>query len=283
MKKYILTLSCRDRLGIVADVSGFLKQYKGFILESQQFGDTSTGNFFMRTVFVPKDGSPSLSALKTKFEPIAAHFNMQWELHLEEEKKRVMILVSKLGHCLNALLNKTALNNLQIEIPCIASNHSDLETMAEWYHTPYYHLPLTPETKREQESQILQLIEEHRIDLVVLARYMQILSPDFVQRMRGKIINIHHSFLPSFKGAKPYHQAHSLGVKLIGATAHYVSEILDEGPIIEQEVTRVDHTCPPEELVAIGQDIETTVLTRAVKWHAQHRVFLNGSKTVVFR
>lgn len=281
--KYILTLSCPDKLGIVADVAGFLKQQEGFILEFHQYGDVSTDNFFMRTEFVPQKNTPPLELLKQRFEPIADEFKMTWELHLQVVRPKVMILVSKIGHCLNVLLNKKAMGNLQVDIPCIISNHPDMEKTAQLYDTPFYHLPVTPETKLEQEARILELIEEHQIDLVVLARYMQILSPAFVKQMQGKIINIHHSFLPSFKGAKPYHQAHSLGVKLIGATAHYVSEELDEGPIIEQEVTRVDHTLPPEELVSIGQDIESIVLTRAVKWHTQHRVFLNGPKTVVFK
>jgi len=277
------SLSCPDKLGIVADVAGFLKQEGGFILESNQFGDVTTGNFFMRTEFIPQAGAPPFDSLKERFKPIADYFQMQWELHRLTEKPRVMIMVSCLGHCLNALLNKAQMNNLQMEIPCIVSNHPDLKTMANGYQTPFHHLPLSSETKEQQEEQVLALVEEHRIDLIVLARYMQILSPSFVEKMKGKIINIHHSFLPSFKGAKPYHQAHNLGVKLIGATAHYVSEILDEGPIIEQEVTRVDHTASPEELVTIGQDIETIVLARAVKWHIERRVFLNGAKTVVFR
>ena len=282
-EKYILTLSCTDRLGIVADVSGFLKREGGFILESHQFGDTSTNNFFMRTEFIPQKNTPPFTELKQRFDPIAQNFGMHWELHRENERPKVLVMVSKLGHCLNVLLNKKAMGSLPIEIPCIVSNHKDLEEKAKWYNTPFYYLPITDNTKQEQEHHILKLVEEHQIDLIVLARYMQILSPEFVHAMHGKIINIHHSFLPSFKGAKPYHQAHSLGVKLIGATAHYVSEILDEGPIIEQEVTRVDHTLPPEELVSIGQDIESIVLTRALKWHTQHRVFLNGPKTVVFR
>lgn len=281
-EKYILTLSCPDRLGIVADVSGFLKHEGGFILESHQYGDVTTDNFFMRTEFVPQEKTPPFDELKKRFLPIAKAFNMTWELHRLTEKPRVMIMVSKLGHCLNVLLNKKAMGSLQIEIPCIVSNHPDMQEMANWYNTPYFHLPITAETKQKQEDQVLALVNEHQIDLVVLARYMQILSPGFVERLQGKIINIHHSFLPSFKGAKPYHQAHSLGVKLIGATAHYVSKELDEGPIIEQEVTRVDHTYPPEKLVSIGQDIESIVLTRAVQWHTQHRVFLNGPKTVVF-
>ena len=281
--RYILTLSCLDRLGIVADVAGFLKRENGFILESHQFGDEKTGNFFMRTEFIPHENALSLTHLKERFEAIANRFDMCWELSRASEKPRALILVSKLGHCLNALLNKVQMDNLKMEVPCIASNHSELEKIANFYQTPYHYIPVSAETKAEQESKIFKLIDEHRIDLIVLARYMQILSPEFVEKMRGKIINIHHSFLPSFKGAKPYHQAHALGVKLIGATAHYVSEELDEGPIIEQEVTRVDHTYPPEELVAIGQDIETTVLTRAVKWHIERRVFLNGAKTVVFR
>ena len=283
MEKYILKISCPDRVGIVAAVSGFLAENEGFILESHQFGDTSTVTFFMRTEFTRGEKSPSIEQFKEKFRPISRKFTMQSEFLPANYKPKVLIMVSKLGHCLNTLLNKTAMGDLHIEIPAVVSNHPDLEKMANWYETPFYHLPITPKTKPQQEAQVLQLVEKFQIDLVVLARYMQILSGDFVKQLPGKIINIHHSFLPSFKGAKPYHQAYDKGVKLIGATAHYVSENLDEGAIIEQEVTRVDHTYLPEELVALGQDIENIALIKAVKWHSQQRVFLNEHKTVVFR
>lgn len=280
-EKHILTLSCPDRRGIVAAVSGFLADEKGFILESSQFGDISTSRFFMRCLFYFENGRHE--DFGQKFAKIAQKFQMDWELHPVSYKPKVLVMVSHLGHCLNALLNKTAMGELQMEIPAIVSNHGELETMAQWYDIPFHYLPIDAKNKGKQEKKVLELIESHSIDLVVLARYMQILSPDFVRKMRGKIINIHHSFLPSFKGAKPYHQAFDRGVKVIGATAHYVSEILDEGPIIEQEVVRVDHTHPVEELVSVGQDIESIALVRAVKWHIQRRIFLNGSKTVVFR
>jgi len=283
MGEYILTLSCPDRVGIVAAVSGFLAENDGFILESHQFGDNSTEIFFMRTQFVLGENSPSRESFENKFQDIANIFQMSWQMRLKEYKPKVLIMASKEGHCLNALLNKTAMGTLPIEIPAIVSNHEVLKKMADWYNTPFYHLPVTSDNKKEQEKQVVDLIDQFQIDFVVLARYMQILSPDFVDRMRGKIINIHHSFLPSFKGAKPYHQAYERGVKLIGATAHYVSEDLDEGPIIEQEVIRVDHTSTPRKLVATGQDIESIALLRAVQWHAEQRVFLDGQKTVIFR
>ncbi|NGX43059.1 MAG: Formyltetrahydrofolate deformylase [Chlamydiae bacterium] len=283
MEKYILTISCPDRVGIVAAVSGFLAAQDGFIFESHQFGDPSTEIFFMRIEFAPGERTPSMDTFKENFQPVVKQFEMNWELHRTNYRPKVLIMVSQQGHCLNTLLNKKAMGDLQMEIPAIVSNHADLEKMAKWYETPFYHFPVTPSAKPEQESKVLQLIDDLKIDLVVLARYMQILTGSFVNRMQGRIINIHHSFLPSFKGAKPYHQAYSRGVKLIGATSHYVSEHLDEGAIIEQEVTRVDHTYPPEELVAIGQDIESLALAKAVKWHIQQRVFLNGEKTVVFR
>ena len=283
MEEYILTLSCPDRVGIVAAVSCFLAENDGFILESSQFGDLETEIFFMRAQFTSGENSPSYEGFKEKFQDIANSFHMSWQLRYQSYKPKVLIMVSKEGHCLNALLNKTAMGNLPIEIPAIVSNHEELETMANWYNTPFFHLPVTAETKTEQEQKVLELIDNFQIDLVVLARYMQILSPHFVKQMRGKIINIHHSFLPSFKGAKPYHQAHERGVKLIGATAHYVTEDLDEGPIIEQEVIRVDHTFTSQDLVSTGQDIESIALLRAVKWQAEQRFFLDGHKTVIFR
>ena len=267
--KEILKLSCPDQMGIVAAVSGFLAENDCFILESHQFGDVSTDQFFMRVEFLRPE------CLEFNFEEIAERFSMQWQLNSKKYKPKVLVMVSKQGHCLNAVLNKAAMGDLQIEISAIVSNHPDLEKMANWYEIPYH---IT-----KDEKKVLELIDEHEIDLVVLARYMQILSPAFVNQLPGKIINIHHSFLPGFKGAKPYHQAFDKGVKLIGATAHYVTADLDEGPIIEQEVTRVDHTQKPKDLVSIGQDIEATTLVRAIKWHTQQRVFLDGTKTVVFR
>jgi formyltetrahydrofolate deformylase len=280
MEHCILTASCEDKIGIVAAVSGFLAKYDGFIIESQQFGDMTTGFFFMRTHFTSE--KYSLDNLKKRFQIIADEFSMKWEMQLLSYRMKVLIMASKEGHCVNALLNKKSMGNLAIDVPAIISNQPDLENMAKSYNTPFYYLPVSPGNKKEQEAEVLKLIQEFKPDLIVLARYMQILSDDFIRGYEGKIINIHHSFLPSFKGARPYHQAFDHGVKLIGATAHYVSEKLDEGPIIEQEVTRVSHTFLTPELVSIGQDIEIVTLTRAVKWHIQKRVLLNGNKTVVF-
>lgn len=282
MEKYILTISCPDKIGIVATVSTFLAQNGGFINESQQFGDVTTGNFFMRTVYAVEPDGLNLDEWKQKFAAVSRSFAMKWKLQATSYRPRVMIMVSKEGHCLNALLNKHSMGNLPLEVSAIVSNHAELKKMAQSYEIPFYQFEVTPENKLEKENQILKLVDDLQIELVVLARYMQILSPNFVSKLQEKIINIHHSFLPSFKGAKPYHQAFDRGVKLIGATAHYVTADLDEGPIIEQEVVRVNHTFSAADLVTLGQDIESVTLARAVKWHVQQRVFLNGKKTVVF-
>ncbi|MDE3015663.1 MAG: formyltetrahydrofolate deformylase [Pseudomonadota bacterium] len=279
---YILTLSCRDARGIVAGVTGFLADHYGFIIESAQFGDESTGNFFMRVEFTIEKGGPGESDLKKTFGgKVARQFDMQWQIAGKAEKSRVLLMASKEGHCLNDLLYRHATGQLNIEIPAIVSNHPDWEKTAQWHQIPYHYLPV--DDKKKQEAKLLALIEQERIDVVVLARYMQILSAELCKKLEGRAINIHHSFLPSFKGAKPYHQAFDRGVKLIGATAHYVTTDLDEGPIIEQEVARVDHAHSPEDLAAIGRDIECVVLARALKYHTEHRVLLNGRKTVVFR
>lgn len=279
-KKYILSLSCHDIIGIVASVSGFLRDNGGFIIESAQFGDPFSKRFFMRSYF---EADKSVAELKELFQPIAAQFKMDWEIFDTGVKPKVMILVSKQGHCLNDILHRQSTGNLQIEIPIIASNHQTQQKIANWYEIPYHHLPVTKETQQEQEKQIMELATKHQIDLIVLARYMQILSPSMCDKLQGRAINIHHSFLPGFKGANPYRQAYERGVKIIGATAHYVTKELDEGPIIEQEVIRVDHTHAPDELKSLGRDIESTVLARAIKRHIEHRVILNGSKTVVFK
>lgn len=279
MESYILTITCKDKGGIVAAVSGFLFQYEGFIVESQQFGDQTTGLFFMRILFSCE--SLTKGEWEQNFQTIAKQFGMKWELQSINYRMKVLIMVSREGHCLNVLLNKRAMGNLQIEVPAIVSNHTDLEKMANVYDIPFYHFPVDG-NKEEQEREIFKLVDRLEIDLIVLARYMQILSPDFTNRYVGKIINIHHSFLPSFIGKKPYHQAYERGVKIIGATAHYVTNALDEGPIIEQDVTRVNHTCSPADLISLGQDSETVTLARAIKWHIQKRVFINGNKTVVF-
>jgi len=281
-KQYVLTLSCPDRRGIVHGVSSFLVVTGCNILDSQQFGDQDTGLFFMRVHFAAEETGVTLQSLRAGFEAIAASFHMTWQMDDADERPRVMILVSKFGHCLNDLLFRHRTGALKVDIPAIVSNHPNFAALAEWHGIPYHHLPVTPDTKADQEARLRQLIDTHEINLVVLARYMQILSAEFCKPLEGRIINIHHSFLPSFKGARPYHQAHARGVKLIGATAHYVTAELDEGPIIEQEVARVDHALTPDQLAAVGRDVECQVLARAVQWHIEHRVLLNGHRTVVF-
>ncbi|GAB4187667.1 MAG: formyltetrahydrofolate deformylase [Simkaniaceae bacterium] len=282
-KKYILTLSCKDDIGIVAAVSSSLADMGAFICQSSQFGDFSTGRFFMRCEFETKKIPLDIKQIKQKLAPAAEKYQMDWELVESAYKPRVLILVSKLSHCLNDLLHKWDANSLKIEIPAVISNHNTLKDMVEWHGIPFYHFPIQKEQKQLQEEKILELIEEQQIDLIVLARYMQILSPYLCKKLFGKAINIHHSFLPSFKGAKPYHQAYDRGVKIIGATAHYVTEDLDEGPIIEQETTYVSHAHTPQDLVSIGWDIESTVLSRAIKWQVERRILINGNKTVVFK
>ncbi|AIO40615.1 formyltetrahydrofolate deformylase [Burkholderia sp. AU19243] len=288
---FILKLSCPDRHGIVHAVSGFLFERANNILDSAQFGDSRTGEFFMRVHFVQDgggaDAASALDTLRQEFAPLAEQFAMRWEMHDAAVKPRVVIMVSKIGHCLNDLLFRYRTGQLPIEIPAIVSNHKEFYQLAASYNIPFHHFPLvggsSEAAKAAQEARVLEVIDEHQADLVVLARYMQILSPNMCQRLAGRAINIHHSFLPSFKGAKPYYQAFDRGVKLIGATAHYVTTDLDEGPIIEQEVERVDHSMTPDQLTAIGRDVECVTLARAVKWHVEHRIVLNGTKTVVFR
>ncbi|MBN3760227.1 formyltetrahydrofolate deformylase [Burkholderia sp. Ac-20365] len=281
---FILKLSCADRPGIVHAVSGFLFERGSNILDSAQFGDSHTGEFFMRVHFQQVGGDPGLDALRTAFATLAEQFGMRWELHDANVKPRVVLMVSKIGHCLNDLLFRYRTGQLNIEIPAIISNHKEFYQLAASYDIPFHHFPLTSkDAKAQQEARVLEVIDECKADLVVLARYMQILSPELCAKLEGRAINIHHSFLPSFKGAKPYYQAFDRGVKLIGATAHYVTTDLDEGPIIEQEVERVDHSMTPDQLTAIGRDVECVTLARAVKWHVEHRIVLNGSKTVVFR
>jgi formyltetrahydrofolate deformylase len=284
---FILTLSCADRPGIVHAVSGFLFERGANILDSAQFGDRYTSEFFMRVHFQEIGGDPGEERLRGDFSALADTFAMRWELHDARVKPRVLIMVSKIGHCLNDLLFRYQTGQLPIEIAAIVSNHKDFYQLAASYNVPFHHLPLAagaPDSaKAAQEARIIEILDHEQIDLVVLARYMQILSPALCRRLEGRAINIHHSFLPSFKGAKPYYQAFDRGVKLIGATAHYVTGDLDEGPIIEQEVERVDHGMDPDQLTAIGRDVECVTLARAVKWHVEHRVVLNGHKTVVFR
>jgi formyltetrahydrofolate deformylase len=290
-REFVLTLSCRDTKGIVHAVSGLLFQAGCNIIDSQQFGDVlssdATGLFFLRIHFEAPEHLADVATLDPLFTHLRQQFGMTTGLHALARKSRVLMMVSKHGHCLNDLLFRVRTGQLEIEVPAIVSNHPDFADLAASYGIAFHHLPLaagaTAQAKREQERQIEALIERERIDLVVLARYMQILSPEFCEFLRGRAINIHHSFLPSFKGAKPYYQAHERGVKLIGATAHYVTAELDEGAIIEQDVERVDHSLSPEDFTAVGRDVESVVLARAVRWHVEHRVLLNGRKTVVFR
>jgi formyltetrahydrofolate deformylase len=280
----ILTLSCHDTVGIVADVSGFLAAHGGFIVDSQQYADLETGRFFMRVAFVSGSGEPlRLDALRDAFAPIGGRHMMEWVLTDSAMKPRLLIAVSKHGHCLNDLLHRWRTGALPVEVVGVLSNHADMRALTEWHNIPYHHLPVTPETKAAQEAQVAELVDAAGADVVVLARYMQVLPAELTRRLSGRCINIHHSFLPSFKGARPYQRAHARGVKLIGATAHYVTSDLDEGPIIEQAVERVDHRDGADDLIRIGRDIEAQVLARAVKWQAERRILLNGTKTVVFR
>jgi formyltetrahydrofolate deformylase len=293
--QFVLTLACRDTKGIVHAVSGLLYQAGCNIIDSQQFGDLegehATGYFFMRVHFQAPPQLASAGTLNTLFEHTRQQFGMVVHFHALDRRPRLLLMVSQHGHCLNDLLFRWKSGSLAVDIPAIVSNHRSFEGLAASYSIPFHHLPLvggtdgkvSAETKRAQEQQVEALIDQERIDLVVLARYMQILSEPFCQALAGRAINIHHSFLPSFKGGRPYHQAHARGVKLIGATAHYVTADLDEGPIIEQDVQRVDHTLSAEDFTAVGRDIECMVLARAVRWHVEHRVLINGHKCVVFR
>ena len=281
--QFILILKCPDRKGVVAAVSGFLADNDASILESNHFNERMTDQFYMRTVFRQDgEGMPPLESLRKGFDLIARRFNMEWELFDASIKPKVLIAVSKFGHCLYDLLHRWRSGILPVDIVGVVSNHDDMRSFVEWSGIPYFHLPVTKDSKAEQESAFLGLVKDLDVDLVVLARYMQILSPDLCRALSGRCINIHHSFLPSFKGAKPYHQAFERGVKIIGATAHYVTTDLDEGPIIEQGVQRVDHGDTPDDLVEIGRDVDCNVLARAVLWHVERRIVVNGRKTVVF-
>ena len=279
--QYILTLSCPDKQGIVHAVSSFLFMTGCNIEDSQQFGDRDTGLFFMRVHF--RAVSPvKVEDLRASFAAVGESFGMDWQIHRADQKMRIVLMVSKFGHCLNDLLFRSRIGALPVEIAAVVSNHTDFEELVGSYGIPFRHIPVTKGTKAQAEAELLELVRAENVELVVLARYMQVLSDDLCQQLSGRIINIHHSFLPSFKGAKPYHQAHARGVKLIGATAHYVTADLDEGPIIEQEVERVGHEVTPDQLVAVGRDVECQALARAVKWHSERRVLLNGHRTVVF-
>jgi formyltetrahydrofolate deformylase len=283
---FVLTFACPDREGLVHAVTGTLLEQRANIIESQQFHDLHQGRFFMRvhfTVTADESVAPLLERLRAAFRDAAAHYEMSWELWDAAAPYRTLILVSKFSHCLNDLLFRWSIDALNIDVVGIVSNHLDCEPFAKQYGVPYHHIPVTPETKAQAETEMLTLADSLDVDLVVLARYMQVLSDDTCRALEGRAINIHHSFLPSFKGARPYHQAFDRGVKLVGATAHYVTADLDEGPIIEQDVMRVDHRYSAAELAAAGRDVECQVLSRAVRWHAESRVLPNGHKTVVFR
>ena len=278
---FILTLSCPDRAGIVHAVTGVLAAQGGNISEAAQFNDQGTGLFFMRVRFAAP--SATVASLSKPLGELAATLAMTWQLHGALERLPTVIMVSKLGHCLNDLLFRYRSQLLPLDIRAIVSNHRDYYQLAASYNIPFHHIPVTPQTKAQAEARLLEIVAHEGAELVVLARYMQVLSNDLCRALVGRAINIHHSFLPSFKGAKPYWQAHERGVKIIGATAHYVTAELDEGPIIEQDIARVDHSNDPDELTAIGRDDESAVLARAVTWHAQRRVLVNGHKTVVFK
>jgi formyltetrahydrofolate deformylase len=279
---YVLTVDCPDGPGLIHAVSGFLYERSGNILELQQYENHREGRFFQRIEFEVLGDAPP-ERLREEFAALAQRYGMRWELRAADAPYRTLIMVSKDGHCLNDLLFRWRNGALQVDVAAVVSNHRDLEPLATSYGVPFHHVPVTAGTKADAEARLLELVERERVDLVVLARYMQILSDGLCEALAGRAINIHHSFLPSFKGARPYHQAFDRGVKLVGATAHYVTGDLDEGPIIEQDVVRVDHRASVEEIVAAGRDVEAQVLARAVRWHAQTRILLNGHKTVVFR
>ncbi|GAA2328334.1 formyltetrahydrofolate deformylase [Streptomyces caniferus] len=279
----ILTLDCPEAPGIVHAVSRFLVEHGSDIIDNQQFGDRRDGHFFMRVHFAALGGENTTETLRRDFAAVAAPFAMRWHLEPVSTRRRVLVMVSRYGHCLNDLLFRTRSGDLPIDVVAVVSNHPDHEELVAWHGIPFFHLPVTATTKPEAEARLLEIIDSFDVDLVVLARYMQVLSDDLCNRLAGQAINIHHSFLPSFKGAKPYHQAHDRGVKLVGATAHYVTADLDEGPIIAQEVIGVDHSHTPDDLAAIGRDAESAALARAVRWHCEGRVFVQGRRTVVLR
>lgn len=281
--KYILTLSCPDQPGLVADVSALLAGAGCNITSSDQFADGESGQFFMRVAIRPINVAISAPDLREIFRPVGDKFKMDWAIHDASKPQRVLIMVSKFDHCLLDLLYRKERGALFMDVPAVVSNHKDAYKLTASHDIPFHHWPVTPETKEAQEQKLLHLIDEEQIDLIVLARYMQVLSNKACERLAGRVINIHHSFLPSFKGAAPYQQAHTKGVKLIGATAHYVTADLDEGPIIEQNVARVNHAMETADLVATGRDVERVTLAEAVKLHLEHRVLLNGRKTVVFK
>jgi formyltetrahydrofolate deformylase len=278
----VLTLTCADRPGIVYAVTTFLLGNNCTIVESQQFTDRQAGKFFMRVEFEALDPQTTIGTLRAGFTTVPEQFSMEWRLLDGTRPQRILITASKFGHCLNDLLFRAFNGGLNVEVAAVVSNHPDLRYLAETYGVAYHHIPVTPETKPAAEKDLLDLVGELEVDLVVLARYMQILSPELCKKLEGRAINIHHSMLPSFKGARPYYQAHTRGVKLVGATAHYVTSDLDEGPIIEQEVARIDHSMTAADVTTLGRDVECLALFRAVRWHTENRVLLDGNRTVVF-
>ncbi len=284
MKNYILKINCKDKAGIISAVTNFLFKNGFNILESSQFRDIRNNNFFMRVKFenMSNKKNSDIKNIEKSFLSIANRFKMSFSFFDISKKQNILIMVSKFGHCLNNILYQWKTDNLNVNIPFIVSNHKDMQEIVEHYGITYQHMPVNKKNKNIQEKQLLLLIKKYKIDLIVLARYMQVLSPDFCKKLKGKIINIHHSFLPSFKGARPYHQAYIKGVKIIGATAHYVTDELDEGQIIEQDVGRVNHTKSLEDFVSMGRDIENVVLMRAIKWHIEHRIIINKNSTIVF-
>lgn len=281
-RKFRLVLACPDRVGIVAMVSNFISSNGGSIADANQHTDPTTGWFFMRVEIMAQSLPFSLEELKNTFSPIAQSFNMEWEITDSSEAKRVVLMASKDAHCLADLLYRYHEGELDCHIPCVISNHDDLRSMVEWHNIPYFHVPVDKDNKQPHFDKVTELIRQHEADTVVLARYMQILPADICEEYERRVINIHHSFLPSFAGAKPYHQAHDRGVKLIGATCHYVTQELDAGPIIDQDVIRVSHRDLPEDMVRLGRDVEKMVLSRGLRWHLQDRILVHGNKTVVF-
>ncbi|WP_028223257.1 formyltetrahydrofolate deformylase [Paraburkholderia oxyphila] len=282
-RRFTLTLSCPDRVGIVAAVSAFIAEHHGWIIEATHHADEIEKRFYMRHEIATDSLPISIETFRERFARIGREFSMDWKVTDHSQKKRVVILVSKLEHCLYDLLARWKAGELDIEIPCVISNHETWRSFVEWHGIPFHYVPVTPETKQQAYDQVQRLFEDARADTMVLARYMQVLSPKLCAAYPGRIINIHHSFLPSFVGAKPYHQAYTRGVKLTGATCHYVTEELDEGPIIEQDVIRVRHSDRPDDLVRLGRDIEKAVLARGLRYHLEDRVLIHGNKTIVLR
>ncbi|AFR30839.1 formyltetrahydrofolate deformylase [Arthrobacter sp. Rue61a] len=281
--EHVLTLDCPEGPGIVHAVSGFLLDHGCDIIDNKQFGDRAEGHFFMRVHFASDGDDSTVDQLRNAFAPVGEKYGMNWQLERQGYKRRVLIMVSKFGHCLNDLLFRARIGELPIDVVGVVSNHTDHQGLAEWHGIPFFHIPVTAATKPAAEGRLLEIIDELDVELIVLARYMQVLSDDLARKLDGRAINIHHSFLPSFKGAKPYHQAYARGVKTVGATAHYVNGELDEGPIIAQQVVEVDHTFGPDDLVAAGRDTECKALSNAVRWHCEGRIILNGNRTIVLK